>query len=102
MAVEGPKGSAGERGGALWPEDFGERLERFMKMADLSRRDLAELLGVRESTVQKWLKGGEPTGGNYWGLMQVARHVPGGFPLLLYGDPHAKIGAGEQEYEPHP
>jgi transcriptional regulator with XRE-family HTH domain len=95
MAVEGSEGSAEEHGCALWPEDFGERLQRLMEMADLSRRDLADLLGVRESTVQKWLKGGEPTGGNYWGLMQVAIRVPGGFPLLLYGDPCAKVGAEE-------
>ncbi len=95
MTVEGSEGSAGEHGRALWPEDFGERLQRLMEMAGLSRRDLAELLGVRESTVQKWLKGGEPTGGNYWGLMQEASRVPGGFPLLLYGDPRAEVGAEE-------
>ena len=95
MAVEESEGSAEEHGCALWPEDFGERLQRLIEMADLPRRDLADLLGVRESTVQKWLKGGEPTGGNYWGLMQVAIRVPGGFPLLLYGDPCAKVGAEE-------
>ena len=95
MAVGGREGSTEEHRRPLWPDDFGERLERLMEMAELSRRDLAELLGVRESTVQKWLKGGEPTGGNFWGLMELARRVPGGFPLLLYGDPRAEVGAEE-------
>ena len=57
-----------------------------MKMAELSRRDLAELFGVMERTVQKWLRGGVPSGGSYWGIMQLARGVPGGFELMLYGD----------------
>ena len=75
--------------------DFGDRLQRLMEMAGLSRRDLADLLGVRESTVQKWLKGGEAHRGNFWGLMELARRVPGGFPLLICGDPRAEVGAEE-------
>ena len=39
MAVEGREGSAEEQSRALWPEDFGERLQRLMEMARLSRRD---------------------------------------------------------------
>ena len=85
MAVEGREGMDGEHGCALWPEDFGERLERFMEMAGLSRRDLAERLGVTEATVGRWLKGAEPTGGNVWALYQLSRGVPGGFELLLHG-----------------
>ena len=95
MAVEGHEGSGEEHGCALWPEDFGERLERFMEMAGLSRRDLAERLGVTEGTVGRWLDGVEPTGGNVWAMFQLSRGVPGGFPLLLYGDPSAEIGAQE-------
>ena len=95
MAIEGREGSSGERGCALWPEDFGERLERFMEMAGLSRRDLAERLGVTEDAVGKWLKGAEPTGGDVWAMFQLSLGVPGGFPLLLYGDPHAKVGPQE-------
>jgi len=85
MAVEGLEGMAEEHGCALWPEDFGERLKRFMEMAGLSRRDLAERLGVTEGTVGKWLKGAEPIGGNVWALYQLSRGVPGGFELLLHG-----------------
>ena len=90
MAVEGREGSLEERRRPLWPDDFGERLERLLKMADLSRRDLAERLGVTEGTVQKWLKGGEPKGFNFLGIMEVARAVPGGLNLMLYGDPESE------------
>ena len=82
MAVEGHKGSIRER---LWPDDFGERLERLMEMAGLSRQELAQGLGVTERTVEKWLKGGMPTGANYWGIAELARRVPGGMDLILFG-----------------
>lgn len=95
MAVEGREGSTGERGSALWPEDFGERLQTFLEMAGLSRRDMAERLGVTEDSVGRWLEGAEPTAGEVWAMFQLSRHVPGGFALLLYGDPHAEIGATE-------
>ncbi len=85
MAVEGREGMAEEHGCALWPEDYGERLEGFLEMAGLSRRDLAERLGVTESAVSGWLDGAEPTGGEVWALMNLARGVPGGFELLLHG-----------------
>ena len=62
MAVEGREGSTRKQRRPPFPEDFGERLERLMKMAELSRRDLAELFGVTERTVQKWLRGGVPSG----------------------------------------
>ena len=88
MVVEGRAGSAEERGFALWPEDFGERLERFMEMAGLSRKDLGERLGVSEGTVGRWLNGVEPTGGNVWAMFELSRGVPGGFELLLHGHAH--------------
>ena len=91
MAVDGRKGSAGERGCALWPEDFGERLERLLKMAELSPQELAELLGVTEPTVRRWLRGGEPKGFNYLAIMKLARGVPGGFNLMLHGDPESEV-----------
>ena len=93
MTSEGREGSAGEHGCALWPEDFGERLERFMEMAGLSRRDLAERLGVTEDTVEEWLNGAEPTGGNVWAMFQLSRGVPGGFELLLHGHAGDEGGA---------
>ena len=95
MAVEGREGSTRKQRRPPFPEDFGERLERLMKMAELSRRDLAELFGVTERTVQKWLRGGVPSGGSYWGIMQLARGVPGGFELMLYGDAGSE-GEGER------
>ena len=86
MAVEGREEGAEEYRPPPWPEDFGERLERLMAMAGLSRQDLARLFGVTERTVQKWLGGGKPSGGSYWGIMTLARRIPGGFELMLYGD----------------
>ena len=62
MAVEGREFNIEEYQPPGWPEDFGQRLERLMKMAELSRQDLAELFGVTELTVQKWLMGGKPPG----------------------------------------
>ena len=81
MALENPE----EREGPPWPEDFGERLERFMEMAGLSRRDLAERLGVTEEIVGEWLKGAEPTAGYVHAMFLLTRGVPGGLELLLHG-----------------
>ena len=100
MAVEGREGNAGERGRTLWPEDFGERLERFMEMAGLSRRGLAERLGVTEDTVGRWLEGVEPSGGNVWAMFRLSRGVPGGLDLLLYGHAHYEGEAEGQDEEP--
>ena len=85
MAVEEGGGRIEDYRAPAWPEDFGERLGRLMEMIDLSRRDMAELFGVTERTVQKWLKGGVPTGASYWGILQLSRTIPGGFELILYG-----------------
>ena len=95
MAVEGREGRIEEYRPPAWPEDFGQRLERLMKMAELSRQDLAELFGVTERTVQKWLSGGKPSGGNYWGIMKLARGIPGGFELMLHGDTGSNGGTEE-------
>ena len=90
MAVEGREGSTGKQRRTPFPEDFGERLERLLKMAELSPQELAELLGVTEPTVRRWLRGGVPKGFNYMGIMQLARGVPGGLNLMLYGDPESE------------
>lgn len=69
-----------------WPEDFPQRLERLLEMADITRRDLARFLGVTERTVQKWLAGGgRPKGGSFYTIIQISRGVPGGLELMLYG-----------------
>ena len=86
MAVEGREFNIEEYEPPGWPEDFPQRLERLLEMADLTRGDLARFLGVTERTVQKWLTGGgRPKGGSYYGIVQLSRAVPGGFELMLYG-----------------
>ena len=39
--------------------------------------------------------GREATGGNYWGIMTLARGIPGGFELMLYGEGGSEGGAEE-------
>ena len=86
MAVEAREGSIEEFRPPPWPEDFPQRLERLLEMADVSRGDLARFLGVTEGTVQRWLRGGgRPKGGSYYGIVQLSRSVPGGFELMIYG-----------------
>ena len=69
-----------------WPEDFGERLERLTARAGLSWRELAGLLGVTERGALKWRRGGRPSGPNFWAIMELARDVPGGYEMMMYGD----------------
>ena len=90
MAVEGREGSTRKRRQSPFPEDFGERLERLLKMAELSPQELAELLGVTEPTVRRWLRGGVPKGFNYLAIVTLARGVPGGLNLMLHGDPESE------------
>ena len=86
MAIEGRAGDIENWRPPSWPEDFPQRLERLLEMADVTHRDLARALGVTERTVQKWLAGGgRPKGGSYYGILQLSRTVPGGFELMLYG-----------------
>ncbi len=49
-------GAPGSDDNPLSRGDFGERLERLLKMAELSPQDLAELFGVTEPTERRWLK----------------------------------------------
>ena len=90
MTVEGHEGSTRKHRRPPFPEDFGERLERLLKMAELSPQELAELLGVKEPTVRRWLRGGEPKGFNYLAIVTLARDVPGGLNLMLHGDPESE------------
>ena len=94
MNVEGREERSGSIRDRLWPDDFGERLERLMEMTDLSRQDMAKLFGVTERTVQRWLDGGMPTGPNFWGIVELSRQVPGGFELIIFGnnDPEGESG----------
>ena len=56
----------------LFPEDFGQRLERF-----------TELLGVALDRVMEWRNGTIPTGGEVWHIMRLAWSVPGGVEVML-------------------
>ena len=76
-----------------WPEDFGERLEGLKKLAGLSWLEMAELLGVTDRGALKWRRGGRPSAANLLAIMELARGVPGGHELMLYGD----AGEGEPE-----
>ena len=86
MAVEGHMEGIENWRPPSWPEDFPQRLESLLEMAELTRGDLARHLGVTERTVQKWLAGGgRPKGGSFYAIMQLSRAVSGGFELMLYG-----------------
>ena len=85
MAVEGREADIGDWRPPPWPEDFGERLELLMRMAGLTPEDLADELGVTVRTVRKWLRGGMPAGPNFWGIIMLARGVPGGYDLIMRG-----------------
>ena len=67
----------------LFPEDFGQRLERFTELADLSWEEFAERLGVALDRVMEWRNGTIPTGGEVWHIMRLAWSVPGGVEVML-------------------
>ena len=67
----------------LFPEDFGERLERLTKLAGLSWEEFAQLLGVENDRVTEWREGTIPTGGEVWRIMRLARLTSGGIEVML-------------------
>ena len=59
-----------------FPPDFPERLERFMKAADLSSRGLARLLRVDNRMLRRWRKGTtQPDSGHLINLLNVAAEM---------------------------
>lgn len=66
-----------------FPEDFGERLERFIELAGLSCEEFAERLGIDVERVMEWREGAVPTGGEVWHIMRLAWSVPGGIEVML-------------------
>ena len=70
----------------LFPEDFGERLERLTELAGLSWEEFAQRLGVEDDRVAEWRKGTIPTGGEVWHIMRLAWLVPGGIDVILPED----------------
>ena len=67
----------------LFPEDFGERLERLTKLAGLSWEEVAQLLGVEDDRVTEWRTGTIPTGGEVWRIMRLAWLTSGGIEVML-------------------
>ncbi len=66
-----------------FPEDFGERLERFIELASLSWEEFAERLGIGVDRVMEWREGEVPTGGEVWHIMRLSWSVPGGIEVML-------------------
>ena len=69
----------------LFPEDFGERLERLIELAGLSREEFAERLGIEYDRVVEWFDGAILTGGEVWHVARLAWSVPGGLEAILPG-----------------
>ena len=69
-----------------FPEDFGERLEGLKEMVGVSWGEFAKRVGVTERGMLKWRRGGPPSGAYLWSITELARDVPGGYDLIMYGD----------------
>ena len=69
-----------------FPEDFGERLEGLKDLSGLSWGEFAERLGVTQRGLAKWRRGGPPSGAYLWAIIELARELPGGYDLMMYGD----------------
>ncbi len=69
----------------LFPEDFGERLERLKEMSGLPWGEFSERLGVTQTGLRKWRNGGPPSGAYFWAILKLAREIPGGFDLIMHG-----------------
>ncbi len=67
----------------LFPKDFGQRLEWFIELTDLSWEDFADRLGIDYDRVLEWRNGTVPTGGEVWHIMHLAFSVPGGMEVML-------------------
>ena len=67
----------------LFPEDFGERLERLIGLAGLSREEFAQRLGIGHDRVIEWFNGAILTGGEVWHVARLAWSVPGGLEVIL-------------------
>ena len=66
-----------------FPEDFGERLERLIELAGLSREEFAQRLGIDYDRVAEWFEGAELTGGEVWHVARLAYSIPGGMAIII-------------------
>ena len=66
-----------------FPEDFGERLERLIELAGLSREEFAQRLGIDYERVAEWFEGAELTGGEVWHVARLAWSIPGGLEIIV-------------------
>ncbi len=69
-----------------FPDDFGERLERLKELSGLPWGEFGERIGVTQTGLRKWRRGGPPSGAYIWAILKLAREVPGGYDLIMYGD----------------
>ena len=69
-----------------FPEDFGERLERLKELTGLSWGEFAARLGVTQRGLAKWRNGRPPPGRYLWAIIELAREIPGGYDVTMYGD----------------
>ena len=67
----------------LFPEDFGERLERLIELAGLSREEFAQRLGIEHDRVIEWFNGAILSGGEVWHVARLAWSVPGGLEVIV-------------------
>ena len=75
-----------------FPEDFGERLEGLKELSGLSWGEFAERLSVTQRGLANWRRGGPPSGTYLWSIIKLAREVPDGYDLIMYGDEGAADG----------
>ena len=73
-----------------FPEDFGERLERLIELAGLSREEFDQRLGIDYDRVAQWFDGAVLTGGEVWHVARLAYSVPGGMAIII---PETRGGA---------
>ena len=74
-----------------FPGDFGERLESLKELSGLSWGEFGRSLGVTQTGMRKWRRGGPPSGAYLWAIIGLARELPGGYDLMMRGD------GGEEE-----
>lgn len=58
-----------------FPEDFGERLEQFMRVSGLGPRPLGRLLGVSSYRIREWRRGVVPSWGHLSRLLALAEDM---------------------------